>query len=230
MATWRSMTECGCVVLHAVKGPVSQSVDGYLEKSDSVWLCHIACSTEARQSLVEGCLEKHDRVWLCHVTCSREAKQSMFVYMYVFNLVCFHAVYFAVLATTNHSLGFLTAFQMIEDVLMDGSTLSGESSFTLILILHVQHVFGALFQWARGHVYKDAFPMSNQLQSWQYPFEDCTSFSKRQNWLIFCVSVSLCVCGGGEGLEGGGIKKRSFLLVVFCSLFLDAVCQRQSWK
>ena len=30
------MTECGCVMLHAVKGPVSQSVDGYLEKYDSL--------------------------------------------------------------------------------------------------------------------------------------------------------------------------------------------------
>ena len=87
------MTECGCVMLHAVKGPVSQSVDGYLEKYDSVWSCHITCSTEARQSLVEGCLEKHDRVWLCHVTCSREAKQSlfclyvcMFLILFVFTL------------------------------------------------------------------------------------------------------------------------------------------------
>ena len=45
--------------------------------------------------------------------------------------------------------------------------------------------------------------MSNQLQSWQYPFEDCTSFSKKQNWLIF-------FCGGG-----GGDKKNAFCLL-FC--------------
>ena len=42
-------------------------------------------------------------------------------------------------------------------------------------------------------MYKDAFPMSNQLQSWQDPFKDCTSFSKKQNWLTFS--------GGGGGIN-----------------------------
>ena len=65
-------------------------------------------------------------------------------------------------------------------------------------------------------MYKDAFPMSNQLQSWQYPFEDCTSFSKKQNWLIFFFGGG----GGGRGGGGRGSDKKMLFACCFVLFFI----------